>query len=335
MRRYALTTLAAAMLLVRASAGDLSMNLLGAYYIPNQAGYQSSGFAPLTYTPVEGQDAPGALRTLGSSWGGAEAKVAFTYSDSMPFMAGEGLMAGNNVNGKASLELSPVSINAVGQVSLTPIAFLVFNAGAALGTGWTAGPFQGLGINPASNDVSAIDLTAFGGLVWRVWGEGTFQFDLAALKIGDWNHVVVQATGKVEYKAYTGAGSHEAWLYEADAGENFNGVRFYGTYILGYQMPLKISLIGLMAESEEWIGDVRNYSTMASGGWGSDFRFWQLGSLTNVQFGAMDSLLVLVQFRRGRDYTDGTTQNRSFETRVYEAPYWYFNRVALSYTHKF
>jgi hypothetical protein len=333
MKRFLLSALAAFGVLAQVSAGDLSMNVLAAYYIPNLAGYQSSGFAPITYTPVEaGAD----QRTLGSTWGGAEAKVAFSYTDAMPFMVGEGLMAGNNLRGKATLELSPVSINTVGQVSLTPIAFLVFDAGAALGTGWTAGPFQGLGLNPADN-TKDINLTPFGGLVWRVWGAGTFQFDAAAIVPGDWNHVVVSATGKVEYKAYTGAKDHEAWLYEADAGENFNGAKFFGTYILGYQMPKMpvINFVGLMAESEEWIGAVRDYSTMASGGWGSDFRFWQLGSLTNLQFGAKDSLLVLVQFKQARDYTDATTQNRSFETRTYDAPYWYFNRIALSYTHKF
>jgi hypothetical protein len=100
-------------------------------------------------------------------------------------------------------------------------------------------------------------------------------------------------------------------------------------------MPLLVNFIGFMAESEEWIDEVRNYSTMASGGWGSDFRFWQLSSLINLKLGEKDSLLLLFQFKRDRDYTDATTRNRSFETRVFEAPYWYFNRIALSYTHTF
>lgn len=332
MKRCVASALVALGMLAQVSAGDLSMNVLAAYYIPNLAGYQSSGFAPVTYSPVE---AGSGERTLGSTWGGAEAKVAFSYTDSIPVMVGEGLMAGNNLRGKATLELSPVSINGVGQVSLTPIAFLVFDAGAALGTGWTAGPFQGLGINPADN-TKDINLTPFGGLVYRFWGAGTFQFDLAALMSGEWNHVVIAATAKVEYKAYTGAKDREAWLYEADGGENFNGAKFFGTYILGYQMPLMVNFVGLMAESEEWIGAVRDYSPMAaSGGWGSDFRFWQVGSLTNLQLGEKDSLLILVQFKQARDYTDATTKNRSFETRDYEDPYWYFNRIALSYTHKF
>jgi hypothetical protein len=151
MKRVVVSVLAALGLLAQASAGDLSMNFLAAYYIPNLAGYQSSGFAPITYTPVEGKDAPNALRTLGSTWGGAEAKVAFSYSDSMPFMVGEGLMAGNNVKGQATLELSPVSINTVGQVSLTPIAFLVFNTGAGLGTGGPLDPSRDwLSILPAT-----------------------------------------------------------------------------------------------------------------------------------------------------------------------------------------
>ncbi|HOK00077.1 MAG TPA: hypothetical protein PLW34_11015 [Termitinemataceae bacterium] len=334
MKRIVLLALVGTLFCSTAGAGDFSLNLLAAYYPPNLSGYQSSGFAPINYTYIEGQEPPSALRSLGSTWGGAETKAVLSYTHSTPFLVGPGLMANNAVTGKGSLELSPVSINGVGQCSLSPIAFLVFDAGAAIGTGWTAGPFQGLGLNPASNDVS-LELTPFGGLVWRVWGAGTFQFDVAALFPGEWNHLVVVATAKVEYKAYTGAASHQAWLYEADGGENFNGTKFYGTYILGYQIPRLVNFVGLMAESEEWIDGVRNYSPMASGGWGSDFRFWLLSALLNFKFSQKDTLILLFQFKMDRDYTDATTRYRSFETRVFEAPYWYFNRIAFSYTHTF
>jgi hypothetical protein len=98
---------------------------------------------------------------------------------------------------------------------------------------------------------------------------------------------------------------------------------------------LKVNFAGLMAESEEWLGPVRDYGTMASRSWGSDFRTWQIGSLTNLSLGKQDSLLIILQFKQNRDWTDGTTRNRDFRTREYEGAYWFFNRLALSYTHVF
>jgi len=337
--RLALFTCLATLAAIPAFALEKSMNVLFAYYPPNWGGFESSDFAPPKYKLLEGQDAPDATRSLGSTWGGAEAKAAFSIVDRVPFMVGEGGMTkGNNIRGKFSLEVSPVSVNGVGQLSLTPIAFLVFDAGAGIGTGWTAGTFRGLGINPAGNAESDIDLTPFGGAVWRVWGAGTFQFDLAAIAPGEWNHVVLLATAKAEYEANTGAGAHDAWLWEADSGENFNGAKFYGTYVLAYQMPLALNLAGIMVESEEWLGDVRDYGPLSADSgdsWGSDFRIWQIGSVMNFTLGKDDSLAVLAQFKLKPDWTDATTLNRDFRTRVYEDSYWYFNRVALSYTHQF
>lgn len=318
------------------AAPVMALNVQAAYYVPNLGGYGADGFAPPEYRVVEGNDAPGALRSLGSTWGAAEAKAALSVSSRVPFMVGEGpLFSGNSIRAKFSCELSPVSVNGVAQASFVPIAFLSFDAGAGIGTGWTAGPFRGLGINPAGNAASDVDLKPFGGAVWRAWGSGTFQFDVAALAPGDWNHLVVLATAKAEHEAFTGAGADEAWLWEADAADNFNGTKFYSSFVLAYLMPLKLDTIGLVLDSEEWLGDVRGRSTMASGGWGSDFRIWQLGSLMNFKLSKKDSLAVLCQFKLKPDWSEATTRNRDFRTRAYEDAYWCFHRVALSYTHTF
>ena len=320
-----------------ASAAETSLNVLGAYYIPNHSGYEATDFSPPDFSVISADDTGNAQRDLGTGWGGAEAKVSLSVTDKVPFLVGQGpLLSGNNMRGKFSVEMSPVSVNGVGQLSLTPVAFLVFDAGAGIGTGWTLGPFRGLGINPAGNVADDIDLTPFGGAVWRVWGAGTFQFDMAAIAPGEWNHVVLLATAKVEYVANTGAESDEAWLWEADDAENFNGAKFYATYVLAYQMPLALNLAGILVESEEWLGEVREFSPMdEAGAWGSDYRMWQVGTITNFALGKDDSLAVLVQFKRKADPTDATARNRDFRTRDYEDAYWYFNRIAFSYTHTF
>lgn len=314
---------------------ELSFNALAAYYPSHHWGYRDDGLSQPDYTVVEGGEGE---RDIGSSWGGVEAKAIFSAESRTPFLAGSGpLFADNRLGSKLSAEFSPVSINAVCSFSFQPIAFLVFESGGAAGTGWNVGPFRGLGLNPrGSYDSDDFDLESFGGAVWRVWGAGTFQFDFAAVVPGRWNHVVVLATGKVEYKAYMGADGREAWLWEADQGENFNGAKFSGTYVLAYRMPLVLDVAGLMAESEEWIGAVRSYSPMSeTGGWGSDFRTWRVGSLADFALGARDSLAVLCQFKLRPDWTDDTTLMRDFRDRDWDGSYWHFDRVALSYTHRF
>ncbi len=314
---------------------DWSLNVMGAYYFPNHGGLGTQGWAPIDYSPILGHDAPNALRDLGSAWGSAEAKAAVSAEKTYPFLVGKGpLTSGNHLSVKGTFELSPVSVNGIAQVSLSPVAFLVLNAGSGVGTGWTLGSFQGLGVNPRGNDVSSVELQSFGGAVWRVWGAATLQFDTAALRDGPWNHVVFSATWRLEYRAYTGATDGTAWLWEADLGENFNGTTLYGTYVIGYQMPLTWNFIGLMAESKEWVGAVRDYGPMANSQWGSDFRTWQGGPLANFQLDGKNSILVLAQGKYSPDWTDATTQNRDFRTRVYQGGYWYFNRIAVSYTRK-
>lgn len=329
---FSLALLLAAAFSVVPAAADTSLNVQGAYYIPNHGGYGESGFALPDYSdPLFGGVGE---RSIGSTWGGAEAKAVLSFSKSLPFLRGEGpLFSGNSLRPRLSLELSPVSFNLVAEATVTPIAILAFDAGAAAGTGWSALSFTGLAINPegSANDLEDRSLN---GLVWRVWGAGTFQFDIAAIAPGAWNHVVTLATAKFEYKAYTGAQDGEAWLWESDKGENFNGAKFYGTYVLAYQMPLVLDTVGVMLESEEWLGDVRELAPMVVG-WGSDYRTWQIGALGNVALGERDSLATLIQFKRLQDWTDGTTMLRDFRDRVYDGAYWYFNRIAFSYTHKF
>jgi hypothetical protein len=67
------------------------------------------------------------------------------------------------------------SVNANFKATLNPVAFLKFEAGAGIGTGWDVG-FIGLAINDKGN----IEPQNFGGVVYRAWVAGTFQFDLAA-----------------------------------------------------------------------------------------------------------------------------------------------------------
>lgn len=310
-----------------------TFTLQGAYYPANHTGYLTEGFAPLDYTVIDAE--PG-YRKIGSSWGGLEVKAALSRAFTVPLLRGPGaFFSGNNLKVTGTAELSPISLNGIVDFSLTPIAFLKLGATAGIGTGWSldALGFKGLALNPADDYEDLRDMS-FAGAVWYLRGAGTFQFDLAALAPGDWTHIVTQLNAEFEYKAFTGAAAGEAWLWEADKGENFNAWRYNGTYVLGYQMPIKLNFAGFMIETEQWLGAFARSSPMATG-WGSDFVTVNLGPMANLQFTDKAALLMLLQFKRGRDWTDSTTLFRYFGNRDYERAFWYFNRFAFSFSYKF
>lgn len=310
---------------------NLRLNIVLGYSPPNLDGYASTGFAPIDFTIVPAPDSDS--RDLGTGWGGGAALASLEYSRTIPAFVGEGpFFSGNNLELSGRVELSPVTVEASGTATLTPIAFLKFQAGAAVGTGWTLG-FVGLALRPAGGP-GEIEEIPFGGALLRTWLSGTFQFDLAALLPGDWNHVVVQAVAKFEYRALSAADPGEAWIWQADAGLNFNGWRHLGTYVLGYQMPRKLNFAGVMVETEAWLGDVREYSTMGSSGWGSDFVTVTISPLANLAFDERNSLTFLVQLKSTQDWSDGTTQSNYLNDRDYAGRLWKLDRILFSYSRK-
>jgi hypothetical protein len=100
-------------------------------------------------------------------------------------------------------------------------------------------------------------------------------------------------------------------------------------------MPLVLNLVGVLLETEQNIGRVKNLSTMDDGGWGSDFIFLRFGLVFNLKFSEKSSLALIPQFKTERDYTDATVGNRYFGFRDYEKTFVYFERLAFSYSLKF
>ncbi|MBN1837077.1 MAG: hypothetical protein JW820_14575 [Spirochaetales bacterium] len=310
----------------------------GAYYLPDHKGYglEDGGFAPITYAiqePTYTPPAPDEGRDLGSTWGPAEIQAKLRHRIKVPFLAGSGsLTSGNNVAFSGTAALTPVSARLEFESVLTPIAFLNAYAGGMIGTGWNIGLFDGLGKIEEGSGIA--DPGSFEGVVVKPWIGGTFQFDLAALVPGEWTHVVTVASGELRYAWFSGAARGDAWMWEADIGENFNGWKLLGSFFLGYQMPLVLDTVGVLLETEQHLGYVADLSPLAESGWGSDFVLLTLSSVMNFALSQRSSLAFLVQFRRERLYTPGTIFNAYYATREYAGTYWDLYRVAFSYSLK-
>ena len=315
----------------------LSLNIQAAYYLGSQFGYNTEGtFAPPIYEVLEltssypGLD-PG--REIGTTWGGAEVKTVLNYSFKFPFLVRDGvLFKDNNVTLNFAGELSPVSVNALAKVAVSPIAILNFALGAKAGSGWAIG-FNGLGKNIPGVNYDDAQQEPFSGMVYELFTTATFQFDVGAIVEGDWTHVVVVIEPKIMYIGFTNAGLDEAWVWEADEGMNFNGFLYKGTYFLGYQMPLVLDTVGILLETTQYI-DTHNVerSTSSVADWNSAFIQMRIGPLFNIRFSETMSLAILPQFKYDRKYTDETIGNRYFEYREFESGFFYFDRIALSYS---
>lgn len=248
-----------------------------------------------------------------------EAKVKLVQSVKIPLLAGNNpLTSGNNLNLKGAFELSPVSINGTFDAAFTPVAFLVFSAGAGIGSGWNIPIANGLRINEPEKDGTGA-LTGnrelvggpFDGAVWYGKAGATFQFDLAAVMPGDWNHVVFQTYHEAKYRALTSASADDSWLYEADSGENRNGLNYYGNYVLGYQMPLFINMVALLIEEDLYLYDTANRAN-----WGDDLGRWNIGTIMNFQPTEKLSLALIVQMSTQRKFKDSTGDNDFYQSRV-------------------
>jgi hypothetical protein len=105
-----------------------------------------------------------------------EAKLTFVQSFTLPLLQGDNpLVKDNNIKFGLNAELTPISMNLLGDMVFTPVAFLELSAGGMLGSGWIISLFgsklYGIGLNrPDKNNLTSVDGSDFDGF----FGKGHF-----------------------------------------------------------------------------------------------------------------------------------------------------------------
>lgn len=241
-----------------------------------------------------------------------EAKATLSHQMRFPMLVGSGsLTENNNLKLGFGAEVSPVSLNATCDAVLTPIAFLEFSFGASAGSGWNIPIANGLRMNvPVGERDNEFTGGPFSGMVWSVKGGAAFQFDLAALKSGDWNHIIFRTYHGGKYRALSSAGSSDSWLYEADSGENRNGWEYNGSYLLGYMMPVRFNFAGILIEN-----NTNLYNADGGSFWGDNLPRWTLGLLGNVEITDKTSLLLIGQAHTRRNFRGDTGSYGFYQKR--------------------
>jgi len=248
-----------------------------------------------------------------------EAKIGYTYTLRFPLLQGtSSLTEENNLKLHFTAELSPISLNGLVKAVLTPIAFLEFSAGARAGAGWPINLFgsdiYGTGFNLSGTDGRSVyEGSAFDALLWKTWLGGTFQFDLAAIVPGDWNHVVFLTYHEINYHANTKATKGETWYFENDDGENFNTYNYYGNFVIGYQMPIFLNMVALLAEMNYALHEheVRCENV------GMDLIQWHFSGILNFTVTEKISIALITQLRTRRNYIN-------FDEHKDEKPFLHF-----------
>jgi len=249
-----------------------------------------------------------------------EAKLKFTQGFIFPFLRGaSALTSGNNIRADIGAEATPVSVGGMGKITWTPIAFLELSGGGRLGSGWNMALGNGIGLNvpiegSGTPRKAEVDGSAFDGIQWKTWGGGAFQFDLAAIFPGDWNHVVLRVYNELNYAAYTRAAKASPWYFENE-GEYNNGWTLHGEAVLGYQMPLSpvLDFVAIMAEMDKVL-----YNTTGGDYWGEDLEKWTLSALFNFSISPRFNTTMVVQMRTRRNHGISDFANKGYYYRDFE-----------------
>lgn len=278
------------------------------------------------------------LAPVTGPYDGVELRITGIASYKIPVPMGTSpLTKGNNVAFNGSLELSPVSFLFGAEVSFTPVAFLKFSAGAQLGSAWNFLSFQGLGkldIDFGNNPPAEYkNLNALSRMYQYYYLQGLFQFDLAAVVPGEWNHVVAMASARYYWHGMTGMGKGDVWNFKTVV-DNANGFKYDNTILVGYQMPLVLQTVALQVEFEGYLNGEDAFGSSYKD-WNPDFMTVDFAPTFIFKFTEKDMLLGQLSFKSRRSYVEVPENTDNNVLMKCDGREWYFRRIAFRYTHYF
>lgn len=213
----------------------------------------------------------------------------------------------NNLTTKFALILTPVTLESDFSVSFTPVAFLKFYAGGGIGSGWKLNKFHGFSKNINNGNLSEKEDIKFKDFFFSNKFGGVFQFDLGAVIDNKWAHVVTLVDQGVSYMGSANMTPAESWFYRDDDGENRNGWTYKAAYVLGYQMPIPMDLIGIQIETEKKL-----YKNEKKHLWGDNLMKITLTPLMDFKVTEYFHILLFAQWHTVKNYIYANGERNSF-----------------------
>lgn len=260
---------------------------------------------------------------------GILAKATWATSYTIPTPLGEGaLLSSADVELKGSMEFSPLTIRPIVTVTFSPLPFLLFDAGASIGTGWNLLGFEGF---CKFQNSKYENLTPFTHYYHTHWLGATFQFDTGALIEGDWTHVILYTYYQMIYQGITGLDKGTFWAWQNTEGY-VNGLGYDFTAMIGYKMPLFVEMVGIMANL------YGQYSKKDYGQFADTYNKFMIAKLhfiAKLALNDKNSLIVSTTISSRRSFSTEHTKGEEEPHLVKSGREWYFDRIALSWKREF
>lgn len=249
-----------------------------------------------------------------------EARLTVTETIKVPVLNFDNpFMRGNNIAFKLGAAVTPVTLEGKFDIVWTPIAFLEVYGGASIGSGWSikllGRNIHGLALNLNNGGETLKKPVNFTKAFYTANFGTALQFDLGAIIPTDWTHVIFRTDQYFLYRGVTGVGASDSWVIMDDYGENRNGFSYYGTYLIGYQLPLPMNMIAFRLETKKTFFSTSGILDKSV--WGEDRFDVVFGPI--ISFKPIDqlSILLIVQFENIHAYTNGTKDDTKFyQTRI-------------------
>lgn len=250
----------------------------------------------------------------------------------IPFHFGKNkLFQGNKIALTSSVAITPVSIFPKASISITPIAFFTASFGAGIGTAWEL-----LGVKSISRydarKKEYVQMDAFKTWFYSVWSNFTFMFDTGAIFPGEWNHVVAVASFEFSYSGLLNA-DEEFTLYKWQTNDHqMKSGKYNYFFLLGYQMPLKLNLVGINVELSGFYD--KDLEPLYSAFKGS-FMQIDIGPMAQVKITEKDSATFMIGFSSRRSFEEEHSEKNEEPLLHHSGREWFFNRLAIRWIHNF
>ncbi|MBQ0051021.1 MAG: hypothetical protein KBT11_03035 [Treponema sp.] len=252
------------------------------------------------------------------------------YTIPVPFGESQ-LVKDNKIELTGAISLTPVSIMPRASISFTPVAFLNFSAGADIGTAWKVLGIKSISCHdPSTNEYKM--QRPFETWYYNAWLNATLMADLAFIWPGDFHHVILAASMEVNYSGLLNSkDDDEIFQWQTTSGKT-RGAGYNSTFIIGYQLPYKLNLVGLKLNKS---GYFKKSLSAQYENFNIDFSYTSLGAFCSYNFSEKDSLFALVEFQTRRSFTEFHDDPEKEPLMNYSGHEWIFKRIGFSYSHKF
>lgn len=268
--------------------------------------------------------------TSGFNWR-AKARARFTAAYTLPVLTGDNpLFSGNHLTFAGSFCLTPVSFSPDLSITFSPAAFFDLSASFTTGSGWNIGSLYGIReYNPKKGVYDELPSLR----AWYMKGAvaATIKFDVGALWPGDWHHIVGMASFEVGYQSLLGA-SQTVWEWQTFAG-HADGWVYQQYYVIGYQMPMKFSMIAMTFDLTGHFS-ASDYGSFADN-YRGDFLYAEIGPMFEFDFNKNNELYVLIAFTGRRSFKESHTQEDVEPGLTYSGREWLLDYFAFRWIHYF